>query len=175
MATNYKKNKYGGKPASQIAEIANVLIDPILAKKAGINTMLISVWDEIVGPDFADCSRPEKITWPRGGSHSRNDPESGGGLSPGLLIIACEGSRALFLSHQQNVIIARLNGFLGFPAINRIKIIQKAITKHQKPRKKLRKLSNTEEEHLGGMLEGFESDKLKDALTKLGQAVLSKK
>jgi hypothetical protein len=175
LAGNYKKNGYGGKPASQIAEIANVLIDPILAKKAGINTMLIGVWDEIVGPEFEECSRPEKIIWPRQRGHLQSDPESGGGLEPGQLTIACEGSRALFLSHQQNEIISRINSFFGFPAINRIKIIQKAVQKHDKIRKKPRKLQKSEKQELSNMLGGVEDSNLKQALTKLGEAVLSKR
>lgn len=181
MAGNYRKHGYAGKPASQIAEIANGLIDPILAKKAGINTMIIGVWDEIVGPEFEQCSRPEKIIWPRqrslrgSASSAQSDPESGGGLEPGQLTIACEGSRALFLSHQQSEIISRINAFFGFPAINRIKIVQKAIQKHDKIRKKPRKLQKNERQELNGMLDGMEDDNLKQALTKLGEAVLSKR
>ncbi len=38
---------------------------PVLAKRAGISTELIGVWDEIAGESFADCTRPEKIAWPR--------------------------------------------------------------------------------------------------------------
>ena len=41
------------------------MIDPVLAKRAGINTLLLGSWDEIAGEDFADCTRPEKIAWPR--------------------------------------------------------------------------------------------------------------
>ena len=37
------------KGSVQIAEIANGLIDPILAKRAGINTLLLGSWDEIAG------------------------------------------------------------------------------------------------------------------------------
>lgn len=175
MAGNYTKRGYGGKPPVQIAELTNALMDPIMAKKAGINTMILGVWDEIVGPDFEECSRPEKIIWPRQKGSMQSDPESGGGLEPGQLTIACEGSRALFLSHQQSEIIARINSFFGFPAINRIKIIQKAVQKQVKVSKKLRNLQKNERQELNSMLDGMEDDKLKQALTKLGEAVLSKR
>lgn len=175
MAGNYKKSGYGGKPASQIAEITNALMDPILAKKAGINTMLIGVWDEIVGPDFEECSRPEKIIWPRQRGQMQSDAERGGGLEPGQLTIACEGSRALFLSHQQGEIISRINSFFGFPAINRIKIIQKTVQKHDKIRKRPRRLQKSEQQELHTMLDGVEDSNLKQALAKLGEAVLSKR
>ncbi|MEP4152124.1 MAG: DUF721 domain-containing protein, partial [Lentilitoribacter sp.] len=38
-----KANKRKG--ALQIAELTNTLVDPILAKRAGINTMLLGIWD----------------------------------------------------------------------------------------------------------------------------------
>ena len=49
----------------QISEVAIGLIDPVLAKRAGINTMLLGSWDEIAGAEFAECTRPERIAWPR--------------------------------------------------------------------------------------------------------------
>ena len=109
----------------QISEVANGLIDPVLAKRAGINTMLLGSWDEIAGAEFAECTRPERIAWPRRASEMAGE---GGGYQPGVLTIACEGARALFLSHQQGEIIQRINGFFGFPAVNQIKIVQKPVS-----------------------------------------------
>src|SRR5580765_3838603 len=77
--------RYGVK---QISEVANGLIDPVLARRAGINTSLLGSWDEIVGEDFADCTRPEKIAWAKRGGNSED-----GGYQPGVLTIACEGAR----------------------------------------------------------------------------------
>ena len=163
------------KGALQIAELTNTLLDPILAKRAGINTMLLGIWDEIVGPEFADCSRPDKIIWSQQRNLGAGYSEQGGGLSPGQLTIACEGSRALFLSHQQDEILQRINSFFGFPAINRIKIVQKVVVKHELRRKKPRKLSSLEQKKLTEMVDEIEDDRLKEALTKLGKAVLSKR
>lgn len=159
--------------ACQIADIANLLVDPVLAKKAGINTMLLNIWGEIVGPDFQDSTRPEKIIWPQRDNKLHHESEIGGGLEPGTLTIACEGSRALFLSHQQNQIIARINSFLGFPAISRIKIVQKSVSNVRKRRKKTKRLSSSDETRLNEMLAEIDNDKLSAALQKLGKAVLS--
>lgn len=101
--------RYPRKGVIQIAEIANGIMDPLLSKRAGINTALLGSWDEIAGDDFADCTRPEKITWPR-----RDEGPDRGGYQPGVLTIACEGARALFLTHAQGELIARINGFLAF-------------------------------------------------------------
>lgn len=163
------------KSASQIADIANLLIDPVLAKKAGINTMLLNAWGEIVGPDFQDSTRPEKIIWPPRNNTSHHEHETGGGLEPGTLTIACEGVRALFLSHQQNEIIARINSFLGFPAISRLKIVQKNVSNMGKRRKKVKNLSSSEQTKLNDMLVKIDNDKLSAALQKLGKAVLSRR
>lgn len=171
----HRPNKGPQKRVAQIAELTNVLMDPILAKKAGINSMLLGVWDEIVGVEFAESSRPDKIIWPRTRDMGAGSSESGGGLTPGQLTIACEGSRALFLSHQQDEIIGRINSFFGFPAINRIKIVQKVIAKPPQRYKKPRKLSSLQQKKLDAMVDDVESPKLKEALTKLGKAVLSKR
>ena len=154
----------------QISEVANGLIDPVLAKRAGINTMLLGSWDEIAGTQFADCTRPERISWPRRASEMAGE---GGGYQPGVLTIACEGARALFLSHQQGEIIQRINGFFGFPAVNQLRIVQKPVSVAPKHRGKPRPLTGDKARQLETMVEGIEDDALKKALTRLGTAVLS--
>ena len=156
------------KGAFQIAEAANRLIDPVLQRKAGINTALIGSWDEIAGSDFADCTRPEKITWPRRNSDRRGEA---GGMEPGVLTIACEGARALFLAHAQGELIQRINGFFGFPAIRQIKIVQKPVNVQVRTRRRLRPLSASEKTHLAGLTADIESEPLKAALDRLGRGV----
>lgn len=155
--------------ARRMSEIANRLIDPVLARRAGINTALLSSWQDIVGDNFADCTRPEKIAWPR-----HNDGLDAGGHRPGVLTIACEGSRALFLSHAQGELIARINSFFGYPAIAQIRIVQKPVAPQPRGRR-LRPLDAVKASQLEGMLDGIESDKLRDAIRKLGRGVLSQK
>ena len=144
-------------------------MDPVLAKKAGINTALIGAWDEIAGADFADCTRPEKISWPR-----RNSEMTGerGGVDPGVLTIACEGARALFLSHAQGELIQRINGFFGYPAIRQIRIVQKPVVSQHKFRRKPTPLSAAEAARLTAMTSEIENDNLKAALDRLGRAVI---
>lgn len=158
--------------AFQIAEVANRLVDPVLARKAGINTALIGSWDEIAGADFAECTRPEKISWPR----RNNDLASeSGGMEPGVLTIACEGSRALFLTHAQGELIQRINGFFGYPAIRQIRIVQKPVTPMHKYRRKPRALTASENAHLKTLTGEIENENLKAALDKLGRAVIGSK
>ena len=156
------------KGAFQIAEAANRVIDPVLRRKAGISTALLGSWDEIAGSEFADCSRPEKITWPR-----RNADRLGeaGGMEPGVLTIACEGARALFLAHGQGELIQRINGFFGFPAIRQIRIVQKPVSPHMPARRRPRPLSPGERHHLDALTAEIENAALKAALDRLGRGI----
>ncbi|WP_246752915.1 DUF721 domain-containing protein [Sinorhizobium sp. BG8] len=156
----------------QISEVANGLIDPVLARRAGINTMLLGSWDEIVGVDFAECTRPERITWPRRASEMSGED---GGYQPGVLTVACEGARALFFTHQQGEVIQRINGFFGFPAIRQMKIVQKPVTPQSRHKPKPKPLTGEAARHLDELVEGIEGDALRDALKRLGTAVLGAK
>ena len=89
--------------------------DPVLRKRAGVSIGLVQSWDEIAGAKLARSSRPEKIVWPR--RLHEEDP-----FEPATLVIACEGAAALHLQHETGEIIGRVNAFLGFAAIGRIKI-----------------------------------------------------
>lgn len=154
----------------QIAEVANGIMDPVLSKRAGINTALLGSWDEIAGDDFADCTRPEKITWPR-----RDEGPDRGGYQPGVLTIACEGARALFLTHAQGELIARINGFFGFPAVRQIRIVQKPVSQAVTRKRKPLPLRGDAAKRLDDMMEGIESEALRKAVERLGTAVLQKK
>ncbi|MFB9951527.1 DUF721 domain-containing protein [Rhizobium puerariae] len=164
MAKSYPK-----KGVSQISEIANGIIDPVLARRAGISTALLGSWDEIAGEDFADCTRPEKIAWPR------TDGFDDGGHRPGVLTVACEGARALFLTHAQGELIARINGFFGFPAVRQIRIVQKPVSQASRHPRKPPPLRGEAAKRLETMMEGIESEALRQAVQRLGTAVLQKK
>lgn len=163
------KQPYTRKGVAQISEIANGLIDPVLSRRAGINTLLLGSWDEIAGEEFADCTRPEKIAWPRRASELAGE----GGYQPGVLTVACEGARALFLTHAQGELIQRINGFFGFPAISQMRIVQKPVAPPAKRRRRPQPLTGARAAHLDELVGGIENDALKAALTRLGTAVLS--
>lgn len=159
----------GRRNIRQISEIANAMLDPVLSRRAGINTMLLGSWDEIAGAEFGDCTRPEAIRWDR-----RQDREAAeqGGFVPGVLTVACDGARALFLMHAKDELIARINAFFGYPAVDRLRIVQKPVRQDQ-VRRGLRPLPPQAAEKLSDLLGEIDDPRLKASLERLGRGVLS--
>ena len=152
-----------------VSDLATEILDPVLRKRAGISIGLVQSWEEIAGPRLAGRSRPEKIQWPR--RLHEDDP-----FEPAVLIIACEGMAALHLQHEAGEIINRVNAFLGFRAIGRIRILQKPVlTEKARPKPALRPLSEAEKSKLSQTVGKIEDDGLRASLERLGATILSKR
>ena len=161
---------YKPRQARSLADLANRLVDPLLARKAGINTMLLSAWGEIVGERFSDTSRPERIRWPR----DNGEAESGAGFSPGQLTVACEGASAVFLMHEERQLVSRVNAFFGLAAVDRIRFVQKPV-RQTTPRPAPKTLDRLQKKKLDTMLEEVEDPVLRAALERLGTGVMTRK
>ena len=131
------------KDGKQISELTNGIIDPVLARRAGINSALLGSWDEIAGEDFADCTRPEKIAWARGGDD--------GSFRPGVLT------------------------FFGFAAVHQLRIVQKPVYQPVKRSRTPPPLRGEAARKLENMMQGLEDEKIRQAIARLGTAVLGKK
>jgi hypothetical protein len=148
-----------------VSDLASEILDPVLRRRAGISIGLIQSWEEIVGPRLATSTRPEKVQWPR--RRGDDDP-----FEPAALVIACEGTSALRLQHETSEVIARVNAFLGFPAIGRIRIVQKPVAPASRARPRLRQLTEAEKSRLSGVVGGIEDTELKASLARLGATIL---
>ncbi|MGB3540464.1 MAG: DUF721 domain-containing protein [Mesorhizobium sp.] len=152
-----------------VSDLASRILDPMLRKRAGISIGLVQSWDEIAGPRLSKHSRPEKIQWPR--RLHEDDP-----FQPATLVIACEGMAALHLQHETGEIIARVNSFLGFNAIARVRIVQKPLIGEKAKRKpSFRQLSGPEQEKLSGTVGMIEDDGLRASLERLGATILGER
>lgn len=152
--------------AVAVSDLATQILDPVLRRRAGISIGLVQSWEDIVGPRLADVSRPEKIQWPR--RMGDDDP-----FEPAVLVIACEGAAALRLQHETGEVVSRVNAFLGFSAIGRVRIVQKPVRASQKPGKpQPRPLSEQENAGLARTVGKIEDDELRASLERLGKSVL---
>jgi hypothetical protein len=161
--------KSGRAGAVPVSDLATALLDPVLRKRAGMSVALVQSWDEIVGHRLAAATRPERIAWPR--RMNEDDP-----FEPAALIIACEGAMALRLQHETGEIIARVNAFLGFGAIGRIRIVQKPVNAPVRAEPKPpRALRSDEAGRLAATVGQIEDDGLRAALERLGRSVIGSK
>ena len=108
-------------------------------------------------------SRPEKIVWPR--RMHEDDP-----FQPATLVIACEGLAALHLQHETGEIIGRVNAFLGFTAIGRIRIVQKPVQRRRRRAKAAAASAFAEPKRhaLSGTSAVIEDEGLRASLERLG-------
>ena len=154
--------------AKSAAHLVNAILDPVLAKRAGLSLSLVDAWPEIAGAHVSDTSCPLKINWPRR-AHA-DDP-----FEPGVLVVAAEAMAALHIQHQAGEIVGRINAFMGFEAICRIKLVQKQVTPAAPAPRHVRSLTPEEQRRIDGLAAGFEDEGLRDAIRRLGRSVLAEK
>lgn len=159
------KKEQGPKAALPLSALVGRVLDPVSAKRGFANAELLAAWPEIAGPRYAHTTQPERISW----AHGSAAAEDGGTLT-----VRVEGSVALYFQHEVGQILERVNGFLGFGAVRRIKIVQKPLDRG--PRKAPvapRALNPAEEDRLAETVAGVADDGLKEALKRLGRGVLA--
>lgn len=117
-------------------------------------------WVEIVGAPLGSVSEPSKIIKTK---------------TAKTLEIRVSGSYAALLSHQANHILNRVRFFLNDEAFDKIRFIQGPLSRSiMNNNLSLAPLDATEEWALRQSLDGFEDEKIKNSLLKLGRFVLQK-
>lgn len=84
----------------------------VLEKHGRAYATVVAEWPNIVGPALADVSLPEKL-----GRGAKAD-------AGGVLTVRVAGAAAMELQHLAPQIMERINVFLGFPAVSRLKLVQ---------------------------------------------------
>lgn len=171
MYTPAKKTPRKRPPARQVSEFVGKIIEPVLARRSGMTIDLLNAWPELVGEEYCDFTRPEKINWPN--RANEDDP-----FKPGILIVACDGSRALYFQHDLSRICERVNVFFGFAAIAKLKIVQKPVQKLRVHKSNDRRevavrLDETRQTRLNAILDHVSDPDLRKRLEKLGLGVMN--
>lgn len=83
-----------------------------LGKRGFAEGGIVADWPDIVGPELAAVSLPERLAFPKG---ARRD---------GILHVRVAGALALELQHLEPVVIERINGYFGYRAVAHIRIRQ---------------------------------------------------
>jgi hypothetical protein len=136
---------------------ASRLAVPIIGKRGGgILVRLKSEWAAIIGPDWAN------VTWP---SALGRD---------GVLKLRTASGAALEAQHRAPLLIERINGYFGRPAITRLVLVQAPLPVRGKAgRMKPAGLTPGEESALDLRLAEIADPELRAALGALGRLVLA--
>ena len=147
-----------------MAQLVPRLTKSILGKRGLAQADIALNWPTIVGLDIAESCQPEKITFPRGLRHN------------GTLHLRASAGGALEIQHDSARLIERINGYFGYAAIAKIRLIQiplKLPTKDNKIIEPRHVPTKKEIKQLEKQLEIVEDDDLRKKLERLGIAILS--
>jgi hypothetical protein len=149
-----------------LADIAAGQISQALQQAGFASTEVVTRWDEIVGDDLARRSAPVKIAWPR-------RPQGAGEPEPGTLHVRVEAPFALEMQHLVPVVVERVNAFMGWRCVAAVRLTQIPLQAKPKPQGPPRRPAD--EVRLKHLVEGFEDEGLRAAVTRFGRAVGSDK
>jgi hypothetical protein len=148
-----------------IADLVSGAIDQACRRRGFASSELVTLWPELVGAEIAAGCRPEKLVWPRRREAGESDPAT--------LIVASDGATALVLTHAGPQIVERLNAFLGWRAIGRIRIEQTFRPPPPPRPAPCTTLDPAETAAIKRSAAGIADAGLRDAVERLGRAVLS--
>jgi hypothetical protein len=155
------ETRTGERKMESLGKHFRVVAGTALARYGFAYAELLSSWAAIVGEDIASLCEPERIRWPRGGERQG-----------GTLLLRAAPGRALDLQHEIPRIAERINGFYGYAAIGRIKLVEAPLEPARAlvPRPRLDEAGAAA---LEGRLRDIADPALKEALRRLGEGALA--
>ncbi len=150
------------------------LMRPLARQRGTATARLAAEWPAIVGPEIARHSLPERL----GGGHGRPASSPRRAAAPatgGTLRLRVEGPLSLELQHLAPQIIERINGYFGYAAVGRLRIVQGPLPRRVPPVLGSAPLDPHRRQDLHERLAPVADDALRQALERLGQAILSRR
>jgi hypothetical protein len=121
---------------------------------------LVAHWPAVVGEEVARATAPLKLAFPRGERRG------------GTLTLRVASARATEIQHLVPQIIERINGYLGYGAIARLKLEQGRLPRPRRPAmREPGPLQPAEQAALDAAVERIGDSDLRQALDALGRAV----
>ena len=151
----------GGGPRALAPTVA-LLTRPLFKRRGFAAASIVENWANVVGPMLASRTLPERITFPTG----KRDEGT-------LHLRVDSGALALEIQHQEHLVVERINGFFGYGAVARLRLIQRPMP----PRPGGSVASTTSQpddqaQYDASQLQSDDTDpELRAALERLGRAV----
>src|SRR3954470_11802437 len=162
VAKRFPMPKPGPISAKPLSVLLGDVFSDAYAKQGFASRELVTRWAEIAGAEVAAHSQPLKIQWPR--------PVEGQPQEPATLVLRVEGPMALEIQHSSDVVLQRVNRFLGWSAVGRLALRQAPLSRRDKP-KTSRSPDAAEVAELEKTLSSVEDEELRTALARLGASI----
>jgi len=146
----------------RMPELLGRLLDPAARRRGLAEARLLTDWATVIGPHLAARCQPVKLARDAGGRG-------------GVLMLHVSGPAALELQHSQPQVIERINGYFGYPAVGRLRLIQAPRRPPVKPPRRcpIRSLDATECAEIDRLVQPIADAELRAALTRLGRTLRS--
>lgn len=150
-----------GKGPVAVAAMLSRITDAALRKRGFAQTAVVTNWAEIVGPELAADTAPQKLTF------------AGKGRGEGTLHVRVSGPLAIELQHMEPLVLDRINTYFGYRAVARLALVQGPLppAREDTAAKPLPALDAEEADAVEQTVSGVRNDSLRSALSGLGRAV----
>jgi hypothetical protein len=142
-------------PRPLSSSVAKITLAALDRKALGLGALLGN-WEAVVGKQLGQ-SLPVKLVRAR---------EEGQGAT---LHLAVSPARALEFQHEENLLITRINGFFGYNAVQKIKLVQRHSA--LPARRQIRPSSSMTKSEIETLVAGVDNADLASALQRLGSAM----
>lgn len=162
-------------PMSFLPRPLSVSLDKIAREAIGrdwsLYAALLDHWREIVGEDYAKNTAPVKIAFPKG---KKPDEKWAGRRTGGQLVIKLPQGLAMEFAFHTESIRARINGFFGYPAIE--KLCFETYYPEYRPESPLEspRIDDSDKRIVSDSVESIDNNELKDALQRIGESIMSR-
>ena len=144
----------------RLPDLLTRVLEPAARRRGLAEAKLLAEWPTIIGPALAARCHPIRLS-------QRSDRPGG------VLLLHVAGAAALELQHSEPQILERINGFFGYDAVARLRLIQAPLPRraHQPAPPASRGVSDAEEIEIVGAVRAIRDPDLRAALQGLGRTL----
>jgi hypothetical protein len=147
----------------RLPDLLRRVLEPAARRRGLAEAKLLTEWPTIVGSALATRCHPIRLS-------QRGDAPGG------ILVLNVAGSAALELQHSEPQILERINGYFGYGAVARLRLIQAPLprSKAEASSPATRGVSDAEEIEIAEAVRAIGDPKLRAALHGLGRTLKSR-
>ena len=141
-------------------------------EKFGFSTAaLLTDWAQIVGPQLAQTTTPDRIRWPKSVEQDMAGGRTGA-RSGATLHLSVDPARALDVQYKTSLIIDRINSYFGYRAVADLRIVQARIAMTPQPVARARPAVAVTPDPV---LKSIADDNLRAALERMQQGMMARR